>query len=152
MHFRHFPVYPPIAHSGIKINLSSLTLMRLFFIIQLLNWKYCILTTWILHESEAFICKALKGEAIVHYAEPLIMNGAVSAARRVMEASGSPAGWKLMRLNRPSSFLLIRYLALLLYFSQLLVFNIISPISLIFMQDPGMDPNYTTLDKGFIDN
>jgi hypothetical protein len=51
---------------------------------------YCI--TWILHESEAFICKALKGEAIVYYAEPLIMNGAVSAARRVMKASGSPAG------------------------------------------------------------
>ncbi len=45
-----------------------------------------------MHESEAFICKALKGEAIVHYGEPLIMNGAVIAARRVMEASGSPAG------------------------------------------------------------
>ena len=29
--------------------------------------------TWILHESEAFICKALKGEAIVYYAEPLII-------------------------------------------------------------------------------
>jgi hypothetical protein len=29
--------------------------------------------TWILHESEAFICKALKGEAIVLYAEPLII-------------------------------------------------------------------------------
>ena len=28
--------------------------------------------TWILHESEAFICKTLKGEAIVNYAEPLI--------------------------------------------------------------------------------
>jgi len=40
--------------------------------------------TWILHESEAFICKALKGEAIVHYAEPLIT--------QQMEASGSPAG------------------------------------------------------------
>jgi hypothetical protein len=25
-----------------------------------------------LHESEAFICKALKGEAIVNYCEPLI--------------------------------------------------------------------------------
>ena len=32
---------------------------------------------------------ALKGEAIVHYAEPLITKGAVSAARRVMIASGS---------------------------------------------------------------
>ncbi len=51
-----------------------------------------LLNTWILHESEAFICKALKGEAIVHYAELLITKGAVSAARRVMEASGSPAG------------------------------------------------------------
>ena len=66
--------------------------------------------TWILHESEAFICKALKGEAIVHYAEPLIT--------KHMEASGSPAGWKLMRLNRSSSFLLNRYWALLLKFSQ----------------------------------
>ena len=37
--------------------------------------------TWILHESEAFICKALKGEAIVHYAEPLIT--------QQMKASGS---------------------------------------------------------------
>jgi hypothetical protein len=37
-----------------------------------------------LHESEAFICKALKGEAIVHYAEPLIT--------QQMKASGSPAG------------------------------------------------------------
>jgi hypothetical protein len=43
---------------------------------------YCI--TWILHESEAFICKALKGEAIVYYAEPLIT--------KQMKASGSPAG------------------------------------------------------------
>jgi hypothetical protein len=40
--------------------------------------------TWILHESEAFICKALKGEAIVHYCEPLIT--------KQMEASGSPLG------------------------------------------------------------
>ena len=35
---------------------------------------------------------AFKGEAIVHYAEPLITKGAVSAARRVMKASGSPEG------------------------------------------------------------
>ena len=40
--------------------------------------------TWILHESEAFICKALKGEAIVAYAEPLIT--------KQMKASGSPEG------------------------------------------------------------
>jgi hypothetical protein len=40
--------------------------------------------TWILHESEAFICKALKGEAIVDYCEPLIT--------KQMEASGSPVG------------------------------------------------------------
>jgi hypothetical protein len=39
--------------------------------------------TWILHESEAFICKALKGKAIVAYAEPLITPQ--------MNASGSPA-------------------------------------------------------------
>jgi len=40
--------------------------------------------TWILHEPEAFMCKALKGEAIVLYAEPLITQH--------MKASGSPAG------------------------------------------------------------
>jgi len=40
--------------------------------------------TWILHESEAFICKAFKGKAIVAYADPLIT--------QQMEASGSPAG------------------------------------------------------------
>jgi hypothetical protein len=40
--------------------------------------------TWILHESEAFIYKALKGEAIVNYASALIT--------QQMEASGSPAG------------------------------------------------------------
>jgi hypothetical protein len=34
---------------------------------------FCQGTPWILHESEAFICKALKGEAIVAYAEPLIV-------------------------------------------------------------------------------
>jgi hypothetical protein len=37
---------------------------------------------WILHESEVFICKALKAEAIVHYASALIT--------QQMEASGSP--------------------------------------------------------------
>jgi len=42
------------------------------------------MNTWILHEPEAFICKALKGEAIAGYAEPLIT--------KHMEASGSPAG------------------------------------------------------------
>ncbi len=30
-------------------------------------------TTWILHEPEAFIGKAFKGEAIVFYANPLII-------------------------------------------------------------------------------
>jgi hypothetical protein len=40
--------------------------------------------TWILHESEVFICKALKAEAIVHYASALIT--------QQMEASGSPEG------------------------------------------------------------
>jgi hypothetical protein len=48
--------------------------------------------TWILHGSEAFICKALKREAIVDYAKPLIMKGAESVIRRIMKASGSPAG------------------------------------------------------------
>ena len=58
---------------------------------RFLGW----VATWILHESEAFICKALKGEAIVRYAEPLIT--------QQMEASDSPEGWKLMRLDRLSS-------------------------------------------------
>ena len=40
--------------------------------------------TWILYESEAFMCKALKGKAIVAYAEPLIT--------QQMKASGSPVG------------------------------------------------------------
>ena len=40
----------------------------------------------------AVLNKALKGEAIVAYAEPLITKGALSAARWVMKASGSPAG------------------------------------------------------------
>jgi len=40
--------------------------------------------TWILHGSEAFICKALKGEAIVDYAEPLLT--------KQMKASGFPVG------------------------------------------------------------
>jgi hypothetical protein len=35
-----------------------------------------------LHEPEAFICKALKGEVVVYYFEPLIT--------QQMEASGSP--------------------------------------------------------------
>jgi hypothetical protein len=39
--------------------------------------------TWILLESEAFICKALKGEVVVFYFEPLIT--------KQMEASGSLA-------------------------------------------------------------
>ena len=42
------------------------------------------LTSWILHESEAFICKALKAKAIVNYASALIT--------QQMEASGSPEG------------------------------------------------------------
>jgi hypothetical protein len=33
---------------------------------------YLQVISWILHESEAFICKALKDEAIVCYCEPLI--------------------------------------------------------------------------------
>jgi hypothetical protein len=35
--------------------------------------KFRLYVTWILHGSEAFICKALKGKAIVAYAEPLII-------------------------------------------------------------------------------
>ena len=38
--------------------------------------------TWCLHELEVFICKAVKGEAIVNYASSLIT--------KQMEISGSP--------------------------------------------------------------
>jgi hypothetical protein len=44
-----------------------------------------------LHESEAFICKALKGEAIVAYAEPLITPQ--------MKASGSPPRGKINEIK-----------------------------------------------------
>ena len=40
--------------------------------------------TWILHKSEAFICKALKGGVVVFYFEPLIT--------QQMKASGLPKG------------------------------------------------------------
>ena len=41
-------------------------------------------STWILHESEAFIGKASKGDVVVLYFKPL--------ATQHMEASGSPEG------------------------------------------------------------
>ena len=44
----------------------------------------CKVISWILHESEAFICNALKGEVVVFYFEPLIT--------KQMKASGSPEG------------------------------------------------------------
>ncbi len=37
--------------------------------------------TWILHESEAFICKALKGEVVVYYFEPLTRPPRLSGSR-----------------------------------------------------------------------
>jgi hypothetical protein len=43
-----------------------------------------LIITCVLHESEAFISKAFKGEAIVNYASPLITPQ--------MDASGSPEG------------------------------------------------------------
>ncbi len=46
---------------------------------------------WTLHGSEAFICKAFKGEAIVHYASALIT--------QQMEASGSPKGVKINEIR-----------------------------------------------------
>ena len=45
--------------------------------------------TCILHGLEAFICKALQGEAIVIYASLWIT--------QQMEASGSPNGWELIK-------------------------------------------------------
>jgi hypothetical protein len=85
--------------------------------------------TWVLHESEAFICKALKGKAIGAYADPLITPQ--------MKASGSPAGGKLIRLIRPSSFLLTGYIDLLHNSSQHSVIYYYPNLSLIFMQDSG---------------
>ena len=46
-------------------------------------------TTWILHESEAFVGKASKGDVVVLYFKPL--------ATQHMEASGSPKELILMR-------------------------------------------------------
>jgi hypothetical protein len=46
--------------------------------------KCALFSTWILHEPEAFICKALKGEVVVFYFEPLIT--------KQMKASGLPEG------------------------------------------------------------
>jgi len=40
--------------------------------------------SWILHGSQAFICKALKGETIVNYVSSL--------KTQQLEACGSPAG------------------------------------------------------------
>ena len=57
--------------------------------------------TWILHESEAFIGKASKGDVVVLYFEPL--------ATQHMKASGSPEGGKLMRQIPSLSFLSIWY-------------------------------------------
>ena len=41
-------------------------------------------STWMLHGSQAFICKAFKVEAIVNYASALLT--------QQMEACGSPIG------------------------------------------------------------
>ncbi len=56
------------------------------------------INTWILHESEAFIGKASKGEDVVFYFEPLVT--------QLMEASGSPSGWNLMRKKDDNPYLL----------------------------------------------
>jgi len=48
-----------------------------------IDWRLTGIT-WILHESEAFIGKASKGEVVVFYFEPL--------ATQHMKASGSPEG------------------------------------------------------------
>ena len=44
---------------------------------------------WSVHESEAFLGKASKGEGVARYFEPL--------GTQHKEASGSPNGWNLMR-------------------------------------------------------
>ena len=65
--------------------------------------------TWILHELEASIGKALKGEVVVYYYEPLITQH--------MGASGSPSGWKEMRNKKdyhPIYFLNKMYCAIFL--------------------------------------
>jgi hypothetical protein len=48
------------------------------------NHHHAKLYTWILHESEAFIGKASKGDVVVLYFDPL--------ATQHMEASDSPDG------------------------------------------------------------
>jgi hypothetical protein len=57
--------------------------------------------TWILHEPEAFIGKASKGEDVGCYFEPLVTQH--------MEASGSPCGWNLMRKKDNHPFNLSGY-------------------------------------------
>ena len=59
--------------------------------------------TWVLHGSEAFICKASKGEGVVCYFEPLVTQH--------MKASGSPSGWNLMR-KKPTILLTYRVIIL----------------------------------------
>ena len=48
--------------------------------------------TWILHESEAFICKALKGEAIVNYAKPLIIKALKALPEGLWKPPARPQG------------------------------------------------------------
>jgi hypothetical protein len=63
---------------------KSVVLVTVYFYGTKFTQKLMQIGTWILHESETFICEALKGDAIVHYCEPLIT--------KQMEASGSPLG------------------------------------------------------------
>ena len=89
------------------------------------------IVTWILHGSEAFICKALKVEAIVNYASTLIT--------QQMEAPGPPVGWKGMRLKWFSSILPDRYFNLGSLIAKHSVIKISHTIAFIFMQDSGIN-------------
>ena len=68
----HYKTPPPIKRRGFSTSTCSLIFLQ--------NSGF----TLILHESEAFICKALKDEVIVNYASALIT--------QQMEVSGSPIG------------------------------------------------------------
>ena len=79
-------------NSNKKQEIANGNFFPKFYVIQFKKKK----KTWIMHESEASICKAFKGAAIVDYCKPLITPQ--------MEASDSPNGWKLGEKDNLAQF------------------------------------------------
>jgi hypothetical protein len=67
-----------VRRAGAPLPVSGICLRSHFKSLQNLG------STWILHASEVFMCKALRGKAIVNYALPLIT--------QQMDTSDAPAG------------------------------------------------------------